>query len=80
MAGGFCTIKDIPKTLVYKLCEWKNATIGFDAIPRAIIEKAPSAELRPDQLDQDSLPPYEILDDINDLPERLLVLYRRLTM
>ncbi|MFL2645316.1 MAG: NAD+ synthase [Dehalococcoidia bacterium] len=67
MAGGFCTIKDIPKTLVYKLCEWKNATIGFDAIPRAIIEKAPSAELRPDQLDQDSLPPYEILDDIIEL-------------
>ena len=67
MAGGFCIIKDIPKTLVYKLCEWKNETLGYDAIPRNILEKPPSAELKPDQIDQDSLPPYEILDDIIEL-------------
>ena len=67
MAGGFCIIKDIPKTLVYKLCEWKNETLGYDAIPRNILEKPPSAELKPDQIDQDSLPPYEILDEIIEL-------------
>lgn len=67
MAGGFCTIKDIPKTLVYELCEWKNTVAGFDIIPRSIIEKEPSAELKPDQVDQDSLPPYVILDNIIEL-------------
>ena len=69
MAGGFAVIKDVPKTLVYDLCRWRNEN-GFGAdgakapIPRAIIEKPPSAELRPDQLDADTLPPYEQLDPI----------------
>src|SRR6202008_1587949 len=57
MAGGFAVIKDVPKTLVYALCEERNLRAGRDLIPRAILEKPPSAELRPDQQDQDSLPP-----------------------
>ena len=64
MAGGFAVIKDVPKTLVYKLTKYRNALAGFDMIPAPIIEKPPSAELRPDQKDSDSLPPYEILDSI----------------
>ena len=64
MAGGFAVIKDIPKTLVYRLSEHYNKTSGKDIIPRAIITKEPSAELRPDQKDTDSLPPYEVLDRI----------------
>jgi NAD+ synthase (glutamine-hydrolysing) len=64
MAGGYAVIKDIPKTLVYELCEHRNQTAGRDIIPRSVIEKAPSAELRPDQLDSDSLPPYAVLDPI----------------
>jgi NAD+ synthase (glutamine-hydrolysing) len=63
MAGGFAVIKDVAKTLVYRLAEWKN-TQGREVIPKRIITRAPSAELRPDQKDQDSLPPYEILDAI----------------
>ena len=63
MAGGFAVIKDVAKTLVYRLAAWKNAQ-GFEAIPQRIITRAPSAELRPDQTDQDSLPPYEVLDAI----------------
>ena len=69
MAGGFAVIKDVPKTLVYELCRWRNGK-GFglhgarDPIPAAIIDKPPSAELRPDQLDADTLPPYEELDPI----------------
>ena len=69
MAGGFAVIKDVPKTLVYELCRWRNE-YGFGGngagspIPRAIIDKPPSAELRPDQLDADTLPPYEQLDPI----------------
>ena len=69
MAGGFAVIKDVPKTLVYELCRWRNRK-GFglngakSPIPRAIIDKPPSAELRPDQLDADTLPPYEELDPI----------------
>jgi NAD+ synthase (glutamine-hydrolysing) len=63
MAGGFAVIKDVAKTLVYRLAEWKNAQ-GAEVIPRRIITRAPSAELRPDQKDQDSLPPYEVLDAI----------------
>jgi NAD+ synthase (glutamine-hydrolysing) len=63
MAGGFAVIKDVAKTLVYRLCEWKNAQ-GREVIPRRIITRPPSAELRPDQTDQDSLPPYEVLDAI----------------
>ena len=62
MAGGFAVIKDVPKTLVYELCRWRNASEVV--IPDAVIEKAPSAELRPDQKDSDSLPPYEVLDPI----------------
>jgi NAD+ synthase (glutamine-hydrolysing) len=63
MAGGFAVIKDVAKTLVYRLAEWKNAQ-GPEVIPRRIITRPPSAELRPDQKDQDSLPPYEVLDAI----------------
>jgi NAD+ synthase (glutamine-hydrolysing) len=90
LAGGFAVIKDVPKTLVYRLCTWRNSPAGglaADAIasqagepeapaddtatvaarqpiPITIIERAPSAELRPDQRDEDSLPPYEVLDRI----------------
>ena len=63
MAGGFAVIKDVAKTLVYRLAVWKNQQ-GFEVIPERIITRAPSAELRPDQKDQDSLPPYEVLDAI----------------
>ena len=63
MAGGFAVIKDVAKTLVYRLCLWKNAQ-GLEVIPQRIITRPPSAELRPDQTDQDSLPPYEVLDAI----------------
>jgi NAD+ synthase (glutamine-hydrolysing) len=62
MAGGFAVIKDIRKTLVYRLAHYRN-TLG-EAIPQRIITRAPSAELRPNQTDQDSLPPYEVLDGI----------------
>ena len=63
MAGGFAVIKDVPKTLVYELASWRNKN-GWprDVIPQAVLEKPPSAELRPDQTDQDTLPPYEVLD------------------
>ncbi len=63
MAGGFAVIKDVAKTLVYRLCLWKNAQ-GREIIPERIITRAPSAELRPDQTDQDNLPPYAVLDAI----------------
>jgi len=63
MAGGFAVIKDVPKTLVYKLCRYRNEQIGY-AIPDNILTKPPSAELRPDQKDTDSLPEYDILDGI----------------
>ncbi len=62
MAGGFAVLKDIVKTLVYRLARWRNA-VG-DVIPERIITRAPSAELKPGQTDQDSLPPYEVLDAI----------------
>ncbi len=64
MAGGYAVIKDVPKTLVFRLCEYRNGTGPGAPIPRSVIDKPPSAELRPDQLDSDSLPPYEILDRI----------------
>ena len=70
MAGGFAVIKDVPKTLVYALCRWRNGKgaagqrAAVPPIPQAIIDKPPSAELRPDQLDADSLPPYDLLDPI----------------
>jgi NAD+ synthase (glutamine-hydrolysing) len=73
LAGGFAVIKDVPKTLVYRLCEWRNSPgcaiqgptrVSESPIPPSIIERAPSAELRHDQRDVDSLPPYELLDRI----------------
>jgi NAD+ synthase (glutamine-hydrolysing) len=73
LAGGFAVIKDVPKTLVYRLCAWRNAQgaetegpvpVSGSPIPDSILERAPSAELRHDQLDVDSLPPYELLDRI----------------
>ena len=64
MAGGFAVIKDVPKTWVYRLAEYRNGVDSHPVIPRTILEKAPSAELRPDQRDTDSLPPYEVLDPI----------------
>ncbi len=62
MAGGFAPLKDVPKTLVYELSRWRNR--DGEVIPTSVIDKPPSAELRPDQKDEDSLPPYEVLDDI----------------
>ena len=62
MAGGFAPLKDIPKTMVYELSNWRNSVSKM--IPQRIIERPPSAELRENQLDQDALPPYEILDPI----------------
>jgi NAD+ synthase (glutamine-hydrolysing) len=68
MAGGFAVIKDVAKTLVFRLAWWRNANDpyghGLDPIPERIITRPPSAELRPDQKDEDSLPPYEVLDAI----------------
>jgi NAD+ synthase (glutamine-hydrolysing) len=68
MAGGFAVIKDLLKTTVFELARWRNAHDpygrGLDPIPERIITRPPSAELRPDQTDQDSLPPYEVLDAI----------------
>ncbi len=64
LAGGFAVIKDVFKTLVYKLCEYRNEQAGRSVIPEAVLTKPPSAELRPDQKDEDSLPPYAVLDPI----------------
>jgi NAD+ synthase (glutamine-hydrolysing) len=70
LAGGFAVIKDVPKTLVYRLCRWRNSPAGAQdgaaaqPIPASILQRAPSAELRPDQRDEDSLPPYDLLDRI----------------
>ncbi len=68
MAGGFAVIKDLAKTTVFRLARWRNANdpygTGSEPIPERIITRPPSAELRPDQTDQDSLPPYEVLDAI----------------
>jgi NAD+ synthase (glutamine-hydrolysing) len=64
MAGGFAILKDVPKTLVYELCHWRNRVGPGAPIPQPIIDKPPSAELRPDQKDSDSLPPYDVLDPI----------------
>ncbi|MGO9027754.1 MAG: NAD+ synthase [Acidimicrobiales bacterium] len=63
-AGGFAVIKDVEKTLVYLLCRFANRRAGFDLIPDPVLTKAPSAELRPDQRDDESLPPYEVLDPV----------------
>ena len=71
MAGGLAVISDVPKTMIYELARWINshyaARIGREVIPKSTTEKAPSAELKPDQKDQDTLPPYEILDQILQL-------------
>jgi NAD+ synthase/NAD+ synthase (glutamine-hydrolysing) len=64
MSGGLGVIADVPKTMVYRVSRWVNARAGRAVIPEAVLTKAPSAELRPDQTDQDSLPPYDVLDDI----------------
>jgi len=65
MAGGFAPLKDCPKLLVYRLCVWRNQ--AGEVIPQRVIDRPPSAELRPDQKDSDSLPPYEVLDPILEM-------------
>jgi NAD+ synthase (glutamine-hydrolysing) len=65
MAGGFDALKDVPKTLVFDLCRYRNSI--EEVIPVRVIERPPSAELAPDQKDEDSLPPYEVLDRILEL-------------
>jgi NAD+ synthase (glutamine-hydrolysing) len=64
MVGGFGVLMDVPKTLVYRLAHFRNSRAGNGVIPRSVIERAPSAELKPDQRDQDRLPPYDVLDPI----------------
>ncbi len=64
LAGGLAPISDLPKTMVYRIADWLNSTSGRSIIPSSIITKPPSAELRPGQTDQDSLPPYPVLDEI----------------
>jgi NAD+ synthase (glutamine-hydrolysing) len=64
MAGGFGPIKDVPKTLVYELTRRRNERAGSELVPASVLERPPSAELRPDQRDSDSLPPYDLLDRI----------------
>ena len=64
LAGGFAPLKDVPKTLVYELARWRNKQTDPPPIPDRVLEKPPSAELRPGQLDTDSLPPYDVLDPI----------------
>ena len=64
MAGGFAVIKDVPKTLAYQLSRYRNAVAGSELIPSSVIDKPPSAELKPEQKDIDTLPPYELLDPV----------------
>ena len=64
MVGGFAPLRDISKTWVYRLAVWRNASEGREVVPQATIDRAPTAELRPGQLDTDSLPPYDVLDAI----------------
>jgi NAD+ synthase (glutamine-hydrolysing) len=64
MAGGFAVIKDVPKTMAYKLAGYRNSLAESELIPSTIIDKPPSAELKPDQRDTDTLPPYELLDPV----------------
>jgi len=64
MSGGLAVIADVPKTMVYRVARWRNDSAGRAIIPEATLTKPPSAELRPNQTDQDSLPPYDILDGI----------------
>jgi NAD+ synthase (glutamine-hydrolysing) len=65
-AGGFAVIKDVPKTLVYRLCRYRNAREGRELVPESVLTKPPSAELRPDQRDDQSLPSYDVLDPLLD--------------
>lgn len=67
MAGGFSVIKDVPKRLVYELAEYRNKKEGKDIIPNSVLKRAPTAELRPNQKDQDTLPPYDFLDRVISL-------------
>lgn len=67
MAGGFAVLKDVPKTLVYRLAQWRNERAGGYLIPREVFSRPPSAELKPGQKDSDDLPPYEVLDPIIEL-------------
>jgi NAD+ synthase (glutamine-hydrolysing) len=64
LAGGFAVLKDVPKTWVYRLARFRNGRAAGELIPRSVLERAPSAELRPGQRDEDSLPPYDVLDPI----------------
>jgi NAD+ synthase (glutamine-hydrolysing) len=64
LAGGFAVLRDVPKTLVYRLARFRNSRAGSELIPHSVLVRAPSAELRPDQRDEDSLPPYDVLDPI----------------
>ncbi|MBW1705563.1 MAG: NAD(+) synthase, partial [Deltaproteobacteria bacterium] len=64
MAGGFAVIKDVPKTMVFELSEYVNSSKEREVIPATVISRPPSAELRPDQKDEDTLPPYSMLDAI----------------
>ena len=65
LAGGFDVLKDVPKTLVFRLSEYRNSlTPNHPPIPQRVIDRPPSAELAPDQKDEDSLPPYPVLDEI----------------
>jgi NAD+ synthase/NAD+ synthase (glutamine-hydrolysing) len=64
MSGGLAVIADVLKTMVYRVARWRNQTAGRPLIPESTITKTPSAELRPNQTDQDSLPPYDVLDEI----------------
>ena len=67
MVGGFAVLKDVPKTMVYSLSRWRNREAGSTLIPASTIRRKPSAELRPDQADEDTLPPYPVLDRIIEL-------------
>jgi NAD+ synthase (glutamine-hydrolysing) len=64
LAGGLSVISDVPKTMVYRLCNYLNDSVGREIIPRNILVRAPTAELRPNQTDQDDLPPYDVLDTV----------------
>jgi NAD+ synthase (glutamine-hydrolysing) len=64
MAGGFAVLKDVFKGTVYRLVEWRNAQAGRELVPRSVLERPPSAELRYEQRDDESLPPYDVLDAI----------------
>jgi NAD+ synthase (glutamine-hydrolysing) len=64
MAGGFAVLKDVYKGLVYRLVRWRNASSDRELVPATVLDRPPSAELRHEQLDEDSLPPYDVLDAI----------------